>query len=199
MNSQDQTRRNHRRSDEPQLTKEQVFSLLSNRRRRFVLYSLEREGGTATIGDLATRIAAWEEDSPVEEASANQRKVVYNALQQSHLPRLAERCLVVYDRETGRVELTERGRVLDEYLNVVPDRTRPWSRLYLGIAGVACAVAGALVVGVPPVAGVPAEAWFTLFAVALFAVATVNVTVQSKPHVGDDEGPPETTGDRGES
>ena len=195
----DHVRTGPRWSDDPQLTREHVFSLLSNRRRRYVFYSLEREGGTATIGDLATCIAAWEECVPVEEASTNQRKVVYNALQQSHLPRLAERCLVVYDRETGFVELTERGAQLDDYLERVPVRDLRWSRLYLGMAGVACALAGALAVGVPTVARVSGEAWFTLLAFALFVVAVCNVSVQRTEQLGAGEEPPEPTGDRRES
>lgn len=179
-----------RQTDDPQLTREHVFSLLSNRRRRYVLYSLDREAGETTIGDLATRIAAWEAGVAVEEVSPNRRKVVYNSLQQSHLPRLAERGLVVYERETGGVELTERGRRVEGYLSEVPDRGREWEYLYLSLGGGACALAFALVADVPVVSRLPGEVWFALLSVTLFAAAAGNITAQRAAERGD--GPPET-------
>lgn len=191
MNPENSSRDVPRQRNGSQLTREHVFSLLSNRRRRYVFYSLEREGGTTTIGDLATRIAAWESGVAVEDVSSKRRKVAYNALQQSHLPRLADRGLVVYDRETGTVERTERGERVGRYLKMVPGRDRRWSRLYLAIAGGACSIALALVVDVPLVSSVPAEAWFTVLAVALFAVAAVNVSAQRTEWDRYDERPPE--------
>ncbi|ESP86884.1 DUF7344 domain-containing protein [Candidatus Halobonum tyrrellensis] len=192
--------RNQVRGDPPReesrLTREDVFSLLSNRRRRYVLYSLRSEDGTTTIGDLATRIAAWEAEVAPAAVGSRRRKVVYNSLQQSHLPRLAENDLVVYDREAGTVDLTDRGARVGDYLARVPGRDRRWGWLYLGLAGVACLVAVAHLGGVPPVAGVAGEVWFTLFAATLLFVAVGNVSTE---YVGRSsvEEPPERTGEEG--
>lgn len=178
------------------MTREDVFSLLSNRRRRYVLYSLRSEDGATTIGDLATRIAAWEAGVAPAAVESRRRKVVYNSLQQSHLPRLAENDLVVYDREGGAVELTARGTRVGDYLARVPGRDRRWEWLYLGLAGVACLVAVAYLVGVAPVTLVPGEVWFTLLAATLLFVAVGNVSseyvgrssVEEPPERADEEG-----------
>lgn len=158
-----------------------------------MFYGLEREDGRTTIGDLSARIAAWEEGVPVDDVSPSQRKVAYNSLQQSHLPRLAERDLVVYDRESGVVELTDRGELLDGYLGMVPDRGYRWSRLYLTMAVTACSVVVARTVDAPLVSRVSGETGFAFLAAAILVVAVLNITVQRAGRTGDGEEPPAST------
>lgn len=176
-----------RPSDVP-LTREQVFSLLSNRRRRYVLYSLDREDGATTVGDLATRIGAWEAGVPIEEVDSDRRKIVYNALRQSHLPRLAERDLITY-HEGGTVEVTRCGSLLTDYLRAVPGGGRRWIRLYFTVTALACAVAVALVGNLPVVSWLPGEIWFDLLTATLVVVTAANLVARA----GGDDDPPEAT------
>jgi|SRR6056297_1892821 len=85
-------------SDETPLDVDVAFDLLSNARRRGVLYALERDGAT-TVGELAPRIAAWQ--APNGDPSPEQ---VRTSLVHAHLPRLDEAGVVDYEPETGRVE-----------------------------------------------------------------------------------------------
>lgn len=183
------------RADGVPLTREQVFSLLSNRRRRYVLYSLDREDGITTVGDLATRIGAWEAEVPPEEVDSNRRKVVYNALKQSHLPRLAERDLIEYHREERRVEVTRCGSLLTDYLRAVPDGGRRWTRVYVTVTAIACVVAVALVGDVPVVSWLPGEIWFDLLTVTLVVVTAANLIARRSIRAGQGDDPPEATDD----
>jgi DNA-binding transcriptional ArsR family regulator len=141
-----------RRSSEP-LSKDDIFTVLSNERRRFVLRYLKDHEGAAEIRDLAQQVAAWENDVSVQELNYRQRKRVYTSLHQTHLPKLDDTGIVEYDRDRKTVELTDRIETLDIYLEVVPENDIPWSQYYLGLAAVSLAVVSA--------------AWFDLFPFSL--------------------------------
>ena len=90
------------------LSKGEIFDVLRNQRRRFVLQYLKRKGEPVELGDLATQVASWEYRTPCEEVSSEQRKRVYTTLQQTHLPRMSEAQIIDYDSDTGLVEPTAR-------------------------------------------------------------------------------------------
>jgi hypothetical protein len=123
---------------------------LSNRRRRYVLYYLQDGPGSVSLRDLAERIAAWENDVPVEELEYKQRKRVYTSLHQTHLPKLDEVGVVDYDRDRGTITLADRAADLDDYLTVVGDDDGDWYRLYLGLSVVSLVAAVSAWLGVPP-------------------------------------------------
>lgn len=100
------------------LTTDQIFHLLSASRRRQVLSYLRGAGGRATVGTLAEHVAAVELDLPVGQISSGQRKRIYIALYQVHLPALADSGVVAYDQERGTVELTEAADRLFPYLDL---------------------------------------------------------------------------------
>ncbi|MFU8869618.1 hypothetical protein [Natronococcus sp.] len=81
---------------------DEYLSLLSNRRRRDVLYCLA-ETEVASIESLATTIAARESSVPAERVSSDERKPVLVDLYHTHLPKLADRRLIEYDRRSGVV------------------------------------------------------------------------------------------------
>lgn len=153
------------------LSEAQVFDAAKNLRRRYALYYLKSEGGSVELGDLAEQIAAWENDTTVEEVTADQRKSVYSALYQTHLPKLEEAGILTYDRGSNVVRFTEHAENLDLYLASDPRTTLRWERLYLGLGTGAVLVVGLSGLGVGPFATISGLAWAGIVAVAFVAVA----------------------------
>lgn len=98
----------HTLADENDADVSAAFDLLSNARRRGVLYAVSRDG-SATVAELAERIAAWQDGhhSPEE---------VRTSLVHAHLPKLADAGVVDYDHDQGVVEPTEDADDLEPYL-----------------------------------------------------------------------------------
>lgn len=160
------------RSD--RLSKDTLFSILENRRRREALRYLRRSGGSATLSDVAEQIAAVENDVDVAGLSSDERKRVYIALYQCHLPKMAMAGVIDFDKDRGTVELRDEAEQLDAYLDddVGPDRIGP-ARRNLVVAGGIAAGLVASVVGVPGFALVPGVAWAALSTGMLVALTLV--------------------------
>ena len=88
-------------SERNDLSLDEICHLLQNGRRRNVLRFLARHEGTAELGEIAEHIAAAENDTTVERLSSDERKRVYIALYQIHVPKLADANVVDYDRDRG--------------------------------------------------------------------------------------------------
>ncbi|QRV13593.1 DUF308 domain-containing protein [Haloterrigena salifodinae] len=169
----EQTRdRNVPRRNRDELTEDELFELLSNRRRRHILHTLMDEAETADIGDLSQEIAAAEDGLTYEEVSSTDRKRVYTALQQSHLPKLDKAGVVEFDRDRGLVEPTPALENVEIYMDVVRGREIPWSDYYLGLTAVATLLLGATVAGFPLFADLPSYAW-GVFVVVAFGVSAL--------------------------
>ena len=67
---------------EEELSKSEIFEILSADRRQEVLRYLDRAGGTAHLGELAEHIAAIECDCERVQLSSQQRKRAYVGLYQ---------------------------------------------------------------------------------------------------------------------
>lgn len=91
-----------------------VWDAISNRRRRHVILRVDRNG-PVELGDLATLIAAAENDVSIDEVTSQQRKRVYVGLYQSHLPVL-ERLGIVESDRSGLVFETERTSDIAEFI-----------------------------------------------------------------------------------
>jgi hypothetical protein len=128
-----------------------VFDVLSNPRRRYVLYYLRESGPAIELTDLAEEIAAWENDTVPEDLTEKERKRVYVSLYQTHVPKLEEVGFVEYDSDTGVVSLTDRARVVDDYLSDEPDRVT-WQHVSLLVSLGAGVVLLLSVLGVAPFA-----------------------------------------------
>ena len=155
-------------ADEP--SRDEVFTALSNRRRRNVITYLKEAGDGARVRDIAEQLAAWENDLEIPAVTYKQRKRVYTALHQSHLPKLAESGFIDYEPDRGIVSLTEESRQLDVYLEVVSENDILWSEYYVGLAVVCGLLGGAAWIGTVPFASVSGHAYAVLFAV-LFGVS----------------------------
>lgn len=95
----------------PQL--DATLDLLSNQRRRYVLYYLREQGGTVSVEELAEQIVAWESDESADESQ------IMADLHHSQLPHLDDAGAVTFDPETGYVSLSaEADAPISEYLEL---------------------------------------------------------------------------------
>lgn len=80
------------------LTTDVVFRVLSNRRRRYTLHYLLQRGTAVKMRTLTEQIAAWEYEIPTDAVTHDQRKRVYTALRQTHLPMMADSGVIDYNQ-----------------------------------------------------------------------------------------------------
>lgn len=140
------------KTNSTRLTQDEAFDLLSSPRRRFVIHYLQRAGGPVELGSLADEVAAWENETSVEELSSQQRKRVYVSLYQTHVPKLEEFGLVEYDADAGTIEVTDRLDTVGQYLSEEPSETR-WDVYYVVLAVASAFVYATIafdVVSIPP-------------------------------------------------
>ncbi|OAQ54447.1 hypothetical protein HTG_02545 [Natrinema mahii] len=140
------------------LSKDVIFELLKNRRRREVLTYLLEADETVTLGELAEQIAAWENDTDVNALSSDQRKRVYVALYQTHLPKMDDAGIVEYDQDRGLISLSDNADLLMMYLDTETHRQDRWDRWYAALSVVGVAVLAAASLGLPVLAAVPMTA-----------------------------------------
>lgn len=175
-------------------TEDDLFEVLSNRRRRYAVHALEQAGESMEIGDVAERVAAWEYDVDRANLSYDERKRVYTALQQTHLPKMDDVGIVDYDKHRGTIEPRPALDDVDVYLDVVRGRDVPWSQYYLGLAGAALLLVGAVAAGVWPLALVPDVGWMAAIAVAFAVSAAIHTYYARGSRLGADGAPPEIGG-----
>jgi hypothetical protein len=146
-------------------SQDELFDVLSNRRRRYAV--------------------------DVEQVSYDERKRVYTALQQSHLPMMDNAGVVEFDKNRGTVEATSALEDVEVYMDVVHGNEIPWSVYYLGLSGVAASLMAAVWAGAWPFSLFPDAAW-GVAVVAMFAVSAVAHTYYARgQRIGETEAPPE--------
>jgi DNA-binding transcriptional ArsR family regulator len=99
------------------LKKDDLFHLLQNERRRRVLKYLSDTEGAVEMRAIAEQIAAWEQETTVQQLSSQERQRVYIALYQTHLPKLAEAGIITYNQSRGIVEETPLTDQVIQYLD----------------------------------------------------------------------------------
>jgi len=149
-----------------------VFEILSNTRRRMVLYYLRRSGGSATVQELAEQIAALENDVEVEDLQSQQRKRVYVSLYQTHIPKLEETGIIEYDDARGVVYLTDQASEIDTYLTPTTESEYPWQLHYLVLAVVGGLLFVLSLVGTPGIAAI-STVWLGIALMVAFALSAI--------------------------
>lgn len=119
--------------DTDELSADQAFDILSNRRRRYALHYLSEHPEGETLQELARQLAAWENEIDPDQVSKKQQKRVYVSLYQTHIPKLESEGIVDYDDESGNITLTGRADDVTTYLRDDDDRSEEWYRYYLGL------------------------------------------------------------------
>ena len=118
-----------------------VYDVLSNRRRRQLLYLLdEGESDTAEVPELASTIAAWEEDIDDPRAvTYDDRKSVQAAVYQHHAPKMAAAGLVDFDKRACQLELTADVDALLDRRPGPDAASEGWERPAVSVSAVALA------------------------------------------------------------
>lgn len=125
------------RNSNDELSTDDVFEILSNARRRFMIDYLHQQGGAESLSDIADHIASREYETSVDGINNDQRRRVYISLYQTHLPKLIEYGVVEYDEDEKTVSLTRRVADVDRFLYIDNAGSGRWWLLYVGLAAVA--------------------------------------------------------------
>jgi DNA-binding transcriptional ArsR family regulator len=157
-------------SDTEPVSRDLVFSILSNSRRRLTIRYLRSVEGPVTVRELSREVAALENEIDPDELSYKQRKRVYTSLHQTHLPKLDDAEFVTYDRDRGEVSLRPRIELLYPHLDPPAPPAADWTRVYLALAGVSVALVLAAALGAPGFTSVPGLAYAAVIAAAFGAV-----------------------------
>ncbi|AGB14966.1 hypothetical protein Halru_0322 [Halovivax ruber XH-70] len=166
----------------------EIFELLSNRRRRYAIHYCKRVDEPVELGDLAEQVAAWELDKEVQELTSAERKRVYTALQQTHLPTLERADVVEFENHT--IELTDEADALEIYLDIVPADSIPWGVYYLGLSVLGFVVLAGVWADVVPTETIPPLGWAGLVLGAVTVSAIAHVLTSRRYRLGEMERPP---------
>jgi hypothetical protein len=162
-------------ADVETLSKDVVFEILKNQRRRDALRFLKANDGATTLSDMAEHIAAKENGIAVRELSSRQRKRVYIGLYQCHLPKMASTGVIDFDKNRGTIALAAPATQLDAFLEGTPSANVEGGNPGLNLA-VAAGVAGSVsagLLGVPGFDVLSAGAWAVVSTLVLMGMATL--------------------------
>jgi hypothetical protein len=158
------------------LSKDTLFEILKNQRRRDALSYLKANDGIATLSDMAEFIAAKENGIEIGALSSSQRKRVYIGLYQCHLPKMDSAGIIDFEKNRGDITLRPEAEQLEVYLvDEAADNAEaatPTVRNLAVAGGIATAV-GASLLGVPGFALVPDVAWAVVSTGALVALTAL--------------------------
>lgn len=118
------------------VNEDDLYDILANRRRRYVLHILKQSNSKTDIGTVAEQVAAWENNTTVQQITGAERKRVYTALLQSHLPKMDRIGIVEFDKNRGTIKPLAPLEDVEVFMEVVRGREIPWSEYYLGLSAV---------------------------------------------------------------
>ncbi|WP_435102378.1 DUF7344 domain-containing protein [Halarchaeum sp. P4] len=171
----------------------EIFDLLSNQRRRHTLHYLRREERPVELRELSEQLSAWENDVSRDAVTHKQRKRVYTALRQTHLPKLDDADIVNFDKNRGVVEPGNLEDV-ELYLDVVPEHEIKRSEFYLGLSAISAALLTVVHLNIVPFDALPMGVWAAIIVTAFALAAAVDVYYDRVRRLGHD-GPPRDVAD----
>ena len=157
------------------LSKDEIFEVLSNRRRRQIIRFLQDQDGRSTTSELAEYIAAVENDTSVPQLTSSQRKRVYVGLYQNHLPRMDELGVIEYAKNRGTVRLRDAAADTEPYLRASEQRPYHLAPPVGGFLG-----ATGILVGLIAPLQVPEFVVLGLGVVLLVGLVTIDVVLNQK-------------------
>jgi hypothetical protein len=144
----------HSAGDAGAVSREKMYELLSNRRRQYVVECVSTNE-RLDFSELVDYVAAQENDIAEDQLESEQRKRVYTALRQAHLPKLDDADVIDFARQRGTVQAAEHTETALEYLSFTPGRERRYSYSYLGLSIGGFGIAGLHGAGIPLLGTVP--------------------------------------------
>lgn len=102
---------------------DRILGVLSDHRRRHIIYLLEERAGPIPVEELAGHLA--DHDEPTEPESSDQRAQLKIELRHNHLPKLADEDFIQYDPNEGHAELATLPPAANKLLAVTKDIDRP--------------------------------------------------------------------------
>ena len=177
---------------EPTLSRDEIFEILSNRRRRYTIHCLKQRDDGVQLGEISEQVAAWETGKPVMDVDTTERKRVYTSLQQCHLPRMEKKGIVNFEGDGGVVELGEAAEDVDVYMEVTEEYDIPWSFYYLGLSSIGIVLVALSWLGFEPFAAVPNAGWVAFVLTALTLSASAHIALTRKMRLDRDGDPPGT-------
>lgn len=164
------------------LSTETIFATLSNRRRRYVLHCLRQTDDGMTIRDLSEQLAAWEQNCELTEVRPKERKRLYTALHQTHLPKMDAFGVVEYDRARGVVTLTDAISEFDTYLYDGRGDHLQWNLIYLALGSVLTGLVTFASLGFAPFSTIDGNVYAAAVAVSLTATAGYQTIADRQRH-----------------
>lgn len=160
----------HSADRETELEPSQIHNVLRNDRRRRTIKHVKRAEKPVSVDTLAEHIASLETDESPPPRDV--RKSVYVSLHQTHLPKLDELDIIEYDQRDQQIELQDRVREVEVYMEVIPENGVPWPTYYLGVSVLGVGTLLGARFGLPLVSsfGVAFWAWYFL---PLFGVSAL--------------------------
>lgn len=167
-------------SENGDLSKEEIFKVLSNQRRRWMLQYLKNNGDDpVSLRHMVDHVTARENGVPVSQIDSTNGKNVYTALKQTHLPKMHEKGIIDYDPQRGRIELTDNAHEAEKYLEYVPDQGFPWAKYYLGLSTIAAGLVFLNIVGSYPFGGL---SWpnLSFLLIGLFGISSLVHSIRQR-------------------
>lgn len=158
-------------STEPTLSKDELFEILKNQRRRDALHFLKVNEGAVNLSDMSEYIAAKENGIDINALSSSQRKRVYIGLYQCHLPKMASFGVIDFDKDRGTIALRPAAKLLDSYLDDEPSASDSNDELRMGAAATVALFVAAGLAGAPVLSALPAAGWAIVSTITLLAFA----------------------------
>lgn len=158
------------------LSRDRVFDLLQNDRRRSALTYLLHNDGEATVSELVDHVAKDVCGVGPNEMSADQRKRIYTGLYQLHLDRLDEYDVIEFDRSSNHVRTSTNISVVQPYLPTHDERRA--TGIEIAIAVLISGIVSLGVLGIWPLATVPLPVWALITIVTLVGLAIYHLAVR---------------------
>ncbi|MFP9193876.1 hypothetical protein ACLI4Q_19895, partial [Natrialbaceae archaeon A-CW1-1] len=97
---------------------DELFEILSDKRRRYVLYCLHEQDGSITIQELVETINMWEEDPPAQSSAWDKIEHLEVELEHHHLPKTAEADFVQYNPENRTIQVQDPSVEVDALITI---------------------------------------------------------------------------------
>lgn len=170
---------------------DEVYHIFGNRRRRYTLHYLKQADGKVDFGNMAEQIAAWEHEKPRLEVTSDERKYVYSALQQRHLPKMHDIGLVEFDKRDASVEPTSELDKIDIYAEVVEKDNIPWGMYFPALSAVHLVLLALSGFDVAPLMILSDFEWALVFVSSFLVSSLVFLYDTKRMKLGRRDAPPE--------